>query len=119
MGLPVCGCVVKQEMLSEVKVMLYVCIDGVFWAVPENANYVFQCHRGFWFTKERKPEVVKFVKTRTNEWTPEKELLHTRDESGRLVPLRTEPSLDWEKRVFLSVSCLPSGLSNAPMIECE
>lgn len=97
---------------------MYVRIDGVLWAVPETARFVFQCHRGFWFQKERKPEIVKFSKTKVNEWTSEKELLHMRDGDGRLVPLRTAASPNWATRVFMAEVCVPEQQSATVGIQC-
>jgi len=80
----------------------YVNIDGQLWAVPKESGFVFQCHRGFWFEKKRKPEIV--TTSGVDEWTPEKRLLQHRNTSGFLVPLQTAPAENWRQRIFMSTS---------------
>jgi hypothetical protein len=82
----------------------YVNIDGQLWAVPIKGNYVFQCHRGFWFEKNRKPEIV--TTSGVEEWTPEKRLLQYRNSAGFLMPLKTAAAQNWRQRVFLSAQTI-------------
>lgn len=78
----------------------YVNIDGQLWAVSTKGNFVFQCHRGFWFEKYRKPELV--TTSGVEEWTPEKRLLQYRNSAGFLMPLKTAAAKNWQQRVFMS-----------------
>ena len=55
---------------------MYVSIDGVCYAVPQHAKYVFQDRRGFWFYKPRHPE--KRQEGKLTEWTYHKKPLQYR-----------------------------------------
>ncbi|MGP5159867.1 hypothetical protein [Pseudoalteromonas prydzensis] len=91
----------------DIKKARYVLIDGVNYAVPGHIKFVLQCKRGFLYGKERKPEIVVHRKTR--EWTPEKEVLQSRNLKFKSPwPVRPDEAgrSDWETRVFETSSHL-------------
>jgi hypothetical protein len=81
---------------------------------------MFKCERGFFWSKDQAPEIVKTG--RRDEWGPNKNLLHHRDESARLVPFREENiNVSWKKSISYSSKSLLSDIltSGKIIIDCR
>lgn len=68
-----------------------------FLLADENKT-MFKCERGFFWAKDQAPEIVTTgVK---DEWGPNKELVHYRDENSQLKPFREDKlDLSWRKSI--------------------
>ena len=88
--------------------------------LEEENKTMFKCERGFFWSKEQAPEIVRNGKR--DEWGPNKKLLHHRDQDFRLVPFR-EDNIDimWKKSITIASKTRMSAVlcSGKIVVDCR
>jgi hypothetical protein len=85
-----------------------------------NNRTLFICERGFFWSKDQAPEIVR--NGRREEWGPNKNLVHHRDNSSRLVPFREDKiDVSWKKSVSYATkgSMLALMSSGKIIVDCR
>ena len=103
--------VAKEDVLA--KEVQVITVEGSQFLVPNCAKVVFQCHRGFWWFKDRKPEAI--TTGRRIEWTEHKKLLQCRGPYPK--PVRSEPRDNWLTHMYRPETKIPSKMM--PVIDCR
>ena len=100
----------SQEDTEVVNVLT---VEGSQFLVPNAAKVVFQCHRGFWWFKDRKPEAI--TTGRRVEWTEHKKLLQTSSPFSK--PIRSKARENWLTQMYRPETKIPS--EKLPVIDCR